>query len=105
MYEVSSMNYINDLAYASHIAQAKKLAKDKRQKNKYSQMALLATPSSEDNSTSESEISPEESLVIAKENDRRTGQDRRKNQEERGRYVESRLQKNRRYKKEVSLLV
>ncbi|MDO6488711.1 hypothetical protein Q4503_13475 [Colwellia sp. 6_MG-2023] len=99
------MNYINDLAYASHIAQAKKLAKDKRQKKKYSQMALLATPSSEDNSTSESEISPEESLVIAKENDRRTGQDRRKNQEERGRYVESRLQKNRRYKKEVSLIV
>jgi len=103
VYEVSSMNYINDLAYASHIAQAKKLAKDKKQKNKYSQMALLATPSSEDNSGSE--ISPEESPVIAKENDRRTGQDRRKNQEERGRYVESRLQKNRRYKKEVSLIV
>jgi len=96
------MKYINDLAYSSHIAQAKQLAKDKKQKNKYRQTALLEDdPSSED--------VPEELLetlpLIEEENDRRVGSDRRKAQQNRGRYVESRLKKNRRYKKELSLVI
>jgi hypothetical protein len=105
VYEVSAMNYINDLAYASHVAQAKKLAKDKKQKNKYQQVALLKNSTSEHDTTSDPEVLQEDLPSIAEEDDRRTGQDRRKNQEKRGRYVESRLQKNRRYKKEVSLIV
>jgi hypothetical protein len=99
------MNYINDLAYASHVAQAKKLAKDKKRNNKYHQIALPETPSSENDTTSDIEVLQENLSSITEEDERRTGQDRRKNQEERGRYVESRLQKSRRYRKKVSLIV
>jgi hypothetical protein len=96
------MKYINDLAYSSHIAQTKQLAKDKKQKNKYRQTALL-----EDSQIIEDGIEElaETSTVIKKEQDRRAGSDRRKSQENRGRYVESRLTKNRRYKKKLSLVI
>lgn len=96
------MKYINDLTYSSHIAQAKQLAKDKKQKNKYRQTTLLAD---EPNSEEPVEEPLESAPVIEEENDRRAGSDRRKAQENRGRYVESRLKKNRRYKKEYSLVV
>lgn len=96
------MKYINDLTYLSHIAQTKKMAKDKKQQNKYCEIALL-------NDAQYSDEVPEEVLedlpVIEEENDRRDGDDRRKTQQNRGRYIESRLRKNRRYKKEVFLIV
>jgi len=96
------MKYINDLAYSSHIAQAKHLAKDKKQKNKYRQTTLLEEEKTPDDV-------PENQLetlhTIEEENDRRKGNDRRKSQQKRGRYVESRLKKNRRYKKELSLVI
>ena len=96
------MKYINDLSYSSHVAQTKHIAKDKKQKNKYRQIALLEDDTSEEDlSAEQQEITPE----INEDNERRTGEDRRKNQENRGRYVESRLEKNRRYRKELSLKV
>lgn len=96
------MKNINDLTYLSHIAQTKKAAKDKKQQSKYCEIALL-------NDAQYSDDVPEEVLedlpVIEEENDRRDGDDRRKTQQNRGRYIESRLRKNRRYKKEVSLII
>jgi len=101
------MKYINDLAYSSHIAQAKQLAKDKKQKNKYRQIALSNNSDIDDDQRSEDV--PENILetlpVIEEEKDRRAGSDRRKSQQSRGRYVESRLKKNRRYKKVLSLVI
>jgi len=101
------MKYINDLAYSSHIAQAKQLAKDKKQKNKYRQTALFNNSNIDDDQSADDV--PEELLetlhIIEEENDRRAGSDRRKAQQNRGRYVESRLKKNRRYKKELSLVI
>ena len=96
------MKYINDLAYSSLIAQTKHLAKDKKQKNKYRQTALLNNNASSDD-VSEDLI--ENLNTIEEEDDRRNGADRRKAQQNRGRYVESRLKKNRRYKKEFSLVI
>jgi len=98
---VNSMKYINDLTYLSHITQTKLVAKDKKQKNKYSQIALINDDQCSD------DVSDEilEGLPLIEENERRTGDDRRKTQQNRGRYVESRLKKNRRYKKEVFLVI
>ena len=101
------MKYINDLAYSSHIAQAKHSAKDKKQKNKYRQTALLDNEQPSDE-ISEEDVSEEELEtlpIIKEENDRRAGSDRRKAQQNRGRYVESRLKKHRRYKKELSVVI
>lgn len=96
------MKYINDLTYLSHIAQTKQLVKDKKQKNKYRQTVLL-----NDDPISENE--PEELVeaapIIEKESDRRAGNDRRKENQDRGRYVESRLNKNRRHKKELRIII
>jgi len=96
------MKYINDLAYANLIAQTKHLAKDKKQKNKYRQIALL------DNNQDADELSKKlfDTLNSLWEgDDRRHGDERRQSKQERGRYVESRLHKNRRYKDELSLKV
>lgn len=99
---INSMTYINELAYSNHIAQTKQLAKDKKQKNKYRQTVLL------DNNQASDEISEAllDTLNTTKEEDeRRDGSDRRIDQQDRGRYVESRLKKNRRYKRELSLKI
>ena len=96
------MKYINDLAYSNHIAQTKNLAKDKRQKNKYRQTALVKKDQNSDNA---SEEQVQSLMAVEKEDDRRNGDDRRITQQDRGRYVESRLKKNRRYKKEFSLVI
>jgi len=96
------MKYINDLAYANLVAQTKHLAKDKKQKNKYRQTALL------ENNQGAEDVSKKlyETLnALWEGDDRRTGDDRRESQQERGRYVESRLNKNRRYKAELSVKV
>ncbi|MDX2370465.1 MAG: hypothetical protein QNK36_19020 [Colwellia sp.] len=96
------MKYINDLTYLSHIAQTKQVAKDKKQKNKYRQITLLT----DDQCSKEvSEEVLDDLPIIEAENDRRAGGDRRETQQNRGRYVESRLKRNRRYKKEVSLII
>ncbi|MGV2872266.1 hypothetical protein [Colwellia sp. E150_009] len=96
------MKYINDLTYLSHIAQTEQLVKDKKQKNKYRQTVLL-------NDESSSEEKPEElaeaAPVIEKESERRTGRDRRKENQERGRYIESRQNKNRRHQKELRIII
>lgn len=97
------MNYINELLFANTIAQTKQLAKDKKQKNKYRQTVLF------DIDESEVEELPEEQLNSLasewEEDERRKGEDRREKQHERGRYIESRQQKNRRYKRELSLKI
>lgn len=96
------MKYINDLAYSNLIAQTKHLAKDKKQKNKYRQTVLL-----EDTKDSE-KVSKKlfDTLNALWEGaERRNGDDRRESRQERGRYVESRLNKNRRYKAELSLKI
>jgi len=96
------MKYINDLAYANLVTQAKQLARDKNQKNKYRQLALLNYDESAD------EVSKKlfETLNNLWEGDeRRNGNERRRSQQNRGRYVESRLRKNRRYQNELSLKV
>tara|TARA_R110001583_G_scaffold54567_1_gene166852 strand:+ start:4513 stop:4803 length:291 start_codon:yes stop_codon:yes gene_type:complete len=96
------MKYINDLTYLSHIVQTKQAAKDKKQKNKYRQITLLT----DDQCSKEvSEEVLEDLPIIEEENERRAGDDRRKIQQNRGRYIESRLNKNRRYKKEVFLVI
>ncbi len=95
------MKYINELSYSSHVVQTKQLAKDKKQKNKYRQ----TTPIIDDERSEEAEKLIDDLNLIRKENDRRKGGDRRKAQENRGRYVESRLTKNRRYEKELSLVI
>lgn len=96
------MTYINELAYSSHIAQTKQLTKDKKQKNKYRQTVLL-------NTVQDSDEVPEALLealnAIRAEDERRNGSDRRKTQQNRGRYMESRLKKNRRYNNELSLTI
>jgi len=95
------MKYINDLAYANLITQAKYLTKDKKQKNKYRQTVLL-------DMDQDSGDEPEELLItlnVNEEDERRDGADRRVGQEERGRYIESRLNKNRRYKRKLSLKI
>jgi hypothetical protein len=100
------MNYINELVYASQLAKAKKLTKDKKQKNKYRQIILLDREQSTNTDTDEtSDVTLEVETLIAPENERREGSDRRQYQQERGRYVESRLNKNRRYRKKLSLTV
>lgn len=96
------MKYINDLTYLSHIAQTKKVAKDKKQKNKYRQITLLNDIQCTDKV---SEEVLEDLPLIEAENERRTESDRRKAQQNRGRYIESRLIKNRRNKKEVFLVI
>lgn len=100
------MKYINDFAYGNYIPQPKQLAKDKKQKNKYRQTQLLES----NQNTDDLPVSLSEELLdavntIIEEDDRRNGNERRKGQQERGRYVESRLKKNRRYKPELSLIV
>lgn len=96
------MNYINELSYSNHIAQTKQLAKDKKQKNIYRQTTLL-----NDNQHSNEiiEDQTENLKIIEEESDRRDGSERRKTQQYRGRYVESRQKKNRRYEKELSLVI
>lgn len=96
------MKYINDLAYLTHIAQIKQAAKDKKQKNKYRQTVLLNNDAPSDE---ESDAILDDLPIIEKESDRRVNNDRRKTQHNRGRYIESRLNKDRRYKKEVYLVV
>jgi hypothetical protein len=93
------MDYINELVYANHIAQTKQLAKDKKQKNKYRQIALL------DDNENTDKVSEKRLKTIREEDDRRNGKDRRKEQQVRGRYVESRQKKNRRHKPELSLMI
>ncbi len=102
------MNYINELSYSSHIAQTKQLAKDKKQKNIYRQSTLLNDEQPSDKATEdqiEELTTIEEENTVEEENDRRNGSERRKTQQNRGRYVESRQKKNRRYKKELSLVI
>jgi len=96
------MKYINDLAYANLLAQTKHLAKDKKQKNKYRQTVLLENNQGAENV---SKKLYETLNALWEGDDRRTGKDRRESQQERGRYVESRLNKNRRYKAELSVKV
>ena len=96
------MKYINELSYANHIAQAKQLTKDKSQKNKYRQTVLLDNEQHSDNVP---EALLETLDTIKEEDERRDGVERRITQHERGRYVESRLKKNRRYQGELSLKI
>lgn len=105
------MKYINDLAYLSHIAQTEQLVKDRKQKNKYRQTELFNYDDSVDerpvnkNSVDETCESIEPFPVIEEESNRRAGNDRRKTKQERGRYVESRQKKNRRYQKELRIII
>lgn len=101
------MNYINELIYTNQITQTKKLAKDKKQKNKYRQIALMNEYSSADDSA---EVEATNELAdpikaVSEEDERRLGNDRRKEQQERGRYIESRQKKNRRYQRELFLKI
>ena len=57
------------------------------------------------NQQDSTEKSIENLNIIEEENDRRNGSERRKTQQNRGRYVESRQKKNRRYEKELSLVI
>lgn len=100
------MNYISELAYASHIAQTSKSARDRRQKNQYQQSELLT--SDDDN-----DLGSEQSILVADMNatiwqgekwqgeNRRIGNDRREVNLNRGRYLESRAIKDRRYNAEL----
>lgn len=108
---VYQMNYINELIYTNQVAQTKKLAKDKKQKNKYRQIALMNEYSSADVSADDSaEVEAANELAspikaVSEEDERRLGNDRRKEQQERGRYIESRQKKNRRYQRELFLKI
>lgn len=127
------MKYINDLAYLSHIKQTEQLVKDKKQRNKYRQTELFKgsdntdennndennTDSDNTNDTNETNINssnvdgntkgfkdaynsaPEK----VKEYERREGNDRRKSNQDRGRYVESRQRKNRRHQRELRITI
>lgn len=99
------MNYINELDYASHIAKANKSARDKRQKNKYYQSELLEndTPAQVDDDTSVLFEPLEQDLWQGEE--RRKGNDRREICHNRGRYLESRVTKNRRYRAELNFTI
>ena len=119
------MNYINELTYANHLAQTNKLTKDKKQKNKYRQITLLADDS---NTADELETMSEDTDMLKLDDidrlipevvhlqedhsnnavvveNRRDDFDRRQSKQERGRYVESRLHKNRRYSKAIDVKV
>ena len=101
------MNYINELIYANQITQTKKLAKDKKQKNKYRQIVLMSDLQSPDDEPEyeAANVLTEQLNTVSEEDERRHGNDRRKAQQERGRYIESRQKKNRRYQRELFLKV
>lgn len=95
------MNYISELAYASHIAQANKSAKDRKQKNKYQQSVLLANDFINNVNESTSVQMTHLNTNNWQGEDRREGNDRRETSLNRGRYLESRLSKDRRYGDEL----
>lgn len=96
------MSNIKELSYSGHVTHAKQLAKDKKNKNKF----YKSTTAKADKTTDVTdETLLEDSLAIKQENDRRKGSERRKSQHERGRYVESRLTKSRRYRKGLSVVI
>lgn len=101
------MNYINELIYTNQIAQTKKLAKDKKQKNQYKRIALMDEYQKSDNESEleAANILVEPKNVVSEADERRHGNDRRKAQQERGRYIESRQKKNRRYQRELFLKI
>ena len=124
------MKYINDLAYLSHIKQTEQLVKDKKQRNKYRQTELFkGSDNTDENNNDENNTdsdntndtninssnvdgntksfkdaynSPPEKV---KEYERREGNDRRKSNQDRGRYVESRQRKNRRHQRELRITI
>ncbi len=95
------MNYISELAYASHIAQASKSARDKRQKNTYQQSELLADDFINDVDEDTAILIERMNTTVWQGEERRTGNDRRETSLNRGRYLESRSTKNRRYSAEL----
>lgn len=98
------MNYISELAYARHIAQTTKSARDKRQKNKYQHSELIASDDEQAQVASDNVVSLENnSCWEGKE--RREGIDRREMLINRGRYLESRAIKDRRYNAKVSVKI
>ncbi|MCW8834016.1 MAG: hypothetical protein OQK09_02350 [Colwellia sp.] len=97
------MNYIAELAYSTQVAHATKTAKDKRQKNKYNQTPLLESEANFDKP--QTSLLTELNKDIWQGEDRRSGNDRRQDKQDRGRYVESRQRKNRRYQAELSLTI
>ncbi len=94
------MNYISELAYASHIAQTSKSAKDKKQKNTYQQSELPAGDFIDDLDADTSIFIEQVNSTTWQGEERRTGQDRREAFLNRGRYFESRSTQSRRYSDE-----
>mgnify|MGYP000080977284 CR=1 FL=1 len=95
------MYYISELAYASHIAQVSKSTRDKRQKNKYQQSELLASDVTNDIDSEASILMRHASTTMWQGKNRRAGNDRREMNLNRGRYLESRSSKDRRYSTEL----
>jgi len=93
------MKYISELAYANLISQTNRSIKDKKQKNKYHHSELL-----DNNNNIEDEAENEKTAMIEQLNstlwqgdDRRDGTDRREIKQSRGRYLDSRETKDRRF--------
>jgi len=95
------MNYITELAYVSHIAQTSKTARDKRQKNQYQQSELLVSDYINDLDSDASILIECMNTTIWQGKNRRAGNDRREIKLSRGRYLESRSTKDRRYSAEL----
>jgi len=101
---VAIYGYKNELAYVSHIAQTSKSVRDKRQKNQQSELLV---------SDYINDLDSDASILIACMNttiwqgekwqgkNRRAGNDRREINLSRGRYLESRSNKDRRYSAEL----
>ncbi len=96
------MNYISELAYANHIMQTTKSAKDRKQKNKY-QLSELLDEEFIDQGTAALITHINHNLWQGEE--RRCGDDRRQTELDRGRYLESRQSKDRRYSAKLDIKI
>ena len=95
------MKYISELAYASHIAQTNRTARDKKQKNKYQQSELLVNDLMDEFDEKTQNLIDDINASCWDGEDRRVGNDRRETSLNRGRYLESRAKKDRRYSAEL----
>ena len=98
------MNFIKELTYAHHIAQASRSAKDKKQHSKYYQHLKEDTHKNESKGSNVSLVEKFNDELYQGE-DRRAGEDRRKDSINRGRYLDSRQKKNRRSTQEVEITI
>lgn len=101
---VDIVNYIEELANAHHIAQASRATKDKKQQGKYYKQ-MKTKPQTKESTANSGSLVDKLNDELYQGVDRRTGEDRRKDSVNRGRYLDSRQKKNRRSHQEIEITI